>query len=101
MIVGVAFVASAVLGVRFAVPYSGSGQVLGQEVPPMRYPVYTDLPTRTSTVHKETCRYYVNRKSDRLPDNWWHGPYSSDQQAESQGWSKGVSRVRRCSVCMP
>ena len=31
----------------------------------MRYSVYTNLPTRTSTVHQETCKFYLNRKSDR------------------------------------
>ena len=68
----------------------------------MWYRVYTDLPTRTSMVHKETCKFFLNRKSRRLPDNWWHDrAYSSASEAESQGWSEGISEVRRCSVCRP
>ena len=65
----------------------------------MHYRVFTNLPTHTSTVHEETCTYFVNRKSRRLPDNWWHGPYSSASQAESRSWREGISEVRRCSVC--
>ena len=41
-------------------------------------------------------RYFVNRKSDRLPGNWWHFPYSS----ASRGRESGVEQryIQRSSL---
>ncbi len=59
--------------------------------------VYTDLPTGMSKIHKGYCRYYKNRKPDPLPDNWWHGPYSSSAEALAAPQNKG--RVMFAGCC--
>ncbi len=51
--------------------------------------VYTDLPTGMSKIHKASCRYYKNRKPNPLPDNWWHGPYSSEAGARAASQNRG------------
>ena len=41
------------------------------------YVVYVDDPTNRARVHRKTCRHYMNRKAERLPDNRWHeGPFT-------------------------
>ena len=59
--------------------------------------VYTDLPTGMSKIHKASCRYYKNRKPTPLPDNWWHGPYSSEAEARAARQNKG--RVVSAGCC--
>ena len=61
--------------------------------------VYTDLPTRQSTIHRATCRYYINRKPNPRDDNWWHGPYDSVQQATDHPDTRG--NVRKGGCCNP
>ena len=51
--------------------------------------VYTDLPTKASKIHKVPCYYPENRKPDPLPNNWWHGPYSSEAEALAAPQNKG------------
>ena len=67
------------------------------------FQVYTDHPTRTSTIHDEKCRYYLRRKpdEDRLPDNWWHGPYDTIEQAEAKARDQHTVHLRKCRVCSP
>ena len=61
--------------------------------------VYTDIPTRTSRIHKSSCYYYKNRATARRDDSWWHGPYASVQQAKSTIDAQDYVRV--CKVCNP
>ena len=61
--------------------------------------VYTDLPTRTSRIHKSSCYYYKNRATSRRDDNWWHGPYDSLQQAKQN--LDAQDKIRVCKVCNP
>ncbi len=63
------------------------------------YWVYTDVPTNMSRVHRESCRYYRDRKSTRQPDNYWHGPYESKEQAKSS--PKNFGPVLECGACNP
>ena len=43
--------------------------------------VYEDDPTNRARIHAATCRYYVNRKHGTRPDNRWHGPIASREEA--------------------
>ena len=61
------------------------------------YWVFTDKPTSRSTIHKESCRYYQNRRDTRRSDNWWHGPYVTREQARSS--PENVGQVRECGTC--
>lgn len=63
------------------------------------YMVYTDKPTKRTTIHDESCRFYRNRKATRRSDNWWHGPYASKEQARSS--SKNAGALHECGVCRP
>ena len=63
------------------------------------YRVYTDQTNKRSTIHDESCRYFQNRKSTRLSDNWWHGPYASKEQARSS--PKNVGALHECGACRP
>ena len=64
-----------------------------------RYRVYTDLTTKYSMIHRESGWCYRKRKRTLLPDNYWHGPYASKEQARSS--SKTVGQVRECGNCRP
>ena len=61
--------------------------------------VYSDKSTDQSKIHKETCRWFINRKSALLPDNWWHGPYESKDLARYS--QKNVGGVSLCGTCNP
>ena len=61
--------------------------------------VYTDEPTNVSRIHQHSCRYYQNRSSTRRSNNWWHGPYTSGEQARSSPENRG--EVRECGTCRP
>lgn len=43
--------------------------------------VYEDDPTNRARIHAATCRYYMNRKHGTRPDNRWHGPFASREEA--------------------
>lgn len=43
--------------------------------------VYEDDPTNRARIHAGTCRYYMNRKHGTRPDNRWHGPFASPEEA--------------------
>ncbi len=57
-----------------------------------KFYVYTD--GSNSKIHKGPCYHYENRKPDPLPDNWWHGPYSSEAEAEAKAWDATQNRGR-------
>ena len=63
------------------------------------YHVYTDQPTRKSTIHMETCRWFLGRRSSLRSDNWWHGPYMT--KAEAMSSNMNVGTVRECGTCHP
>ncbi len=65
----------------------------------MRYRVYTNWPTRRSTVHHETCGYYRHRRADSTENGEWHGPYERLYLAKASDQTTGD--VRECSVCAP
>ena len=60
--------------------------------PSLEYHVYTDIPTRRTRVHSESCQYYRNRKDQTLDDNYWHGPYATVDEAISASRSDPDTR---------
>ena len=69
----------------------------------MRYYVYTDQVEHISRVHVEVegggCGAYERRKKDRLPDNWWSGPYATALDAACAGWAEKIETVTLCKIC--
>lgn len=46
--------------------------------------VKEDDPTNRARIHAATCSYYVNRQRPTRPDNRWHGPFASLEEAETK-----------------
>ena len=65
-----------------------------------QFAIYEDDPTNRARIHRADCRWYVNRKDERLPDNrWYHGFYTlKDAESAMSDLSKRDSR--RCGHCM-
>ena len=72
-------------------------------VPTGEYHVYTDIPTRRSRIHQESCSYYRNRKEQTLDDNYWHGPYTTVTEAAEASRSDRDTRwdPLPCGHCRP
>ena len=50
-----------------------------------QYVIYVDDPTNRSRIHKIDCRWYINRKEERLSDNYWlHGPYTLEKATDTE-----------------
>ena len=49
------------------------------------------------------CRHYLKRKpgKGRLPNNWWHDPYDTINQAEVGARDHHIIHVRKCRTCSP
>ena len=62
--------------------------------------VYTDLATKYSRIHKALHDggggRYEKRKRCSKPDNWWHGPYSTLEDAEAAAIGTKTSKVEVC-----
>ena len=70
----------------------------------MRYWVYEDDPTNRAIVHKDWCRfcnYGYGLRGRRLPDNRWHGPFESVEDAFAKARSTGRRENRGCKICAP
>ena len=68
----------------------------------MAFVVYSDYEARRSTIHRDSCNRYANRKGNLLPSNAWLGTYPTVEDAETearQGFR--TINVRRCLVCSP
>ena len=68
---------------------------------PITYWVYEDIPTSRARIHKETCKYVINRKPNPLPDNWWSGPYKNKARAWGKVLAARRSDVGECKICRP
>ena len=66
----------------------------------MQYVVYVDDPTNHARVHQSTCRWYVNRKPSRLPDNRWLGSFDSVEEAIDIGADAGKRDYDFCGHCI-
>jgi len=64
------------------------------------YVVYEDDPTDRARIHLDTCRHYLNRKPDPLPDNRWHGPFPSLEKAWAVVRSPGKRDISECGHCL-
>ena len=64
--------------------------------------VYADLPTRRSRIHRDSCRFYRNRKEQTLDVNYWHGPYVTVADAAEASRSDPDTRwdAAPCSHCL-
>ncbi len=68
------------------------------------YWVYEDDPTNRARVHKATCGYCNQGRGlhgSRLPDNRWHGPFLTREEAYSRLRATGRSNADGCKVCNP
>ena len=69
----------------------------------MTYRVYEDDLTNRARIHKAGCnRCNDGRgiKGERLPDNRWHGPYRSKQEAINRALETGRQDARGCWFCL-
>ena len=69
----------------------------------MSYYIHTDQVEHISKVHVEVacggCGAYERRKEERLPDNWWCGPYATALDAAFAGWAGKIDTVTLCKKC--
>ncbi len=68
------------------------------------YWVYEDRPTSRTRIHKSTCRFCNDGKGlhgSRLPDNKWHGPFESEENAIGIALDTGHSDISGCGSCLP
>ena len=69
----------------------------------MTYWVYEDGPTNRARVHRATCNCCNDGKGvkgSRLPDNRWHGPFGTEQEAIDRALSTGRLDARGCWFCL-
>ena len=69
----------------------------------MNYWVYEDDPTKRVRIHVAYCtRCNDGRgmKEARLPDNRWHGPFVTDQEAIDHALKTGHMDARGCWFCL-
>lgn len=69
----------------------------------MEYWVYEDNPTNRVRVHKAACgrcNHGQGMKGSRLPDNRWHGPFSTKQFAISRALRTGRLDAKGCWFCL-
>lgn len=70
----------------------------------MRWWVYEDDPTKRVRVHESTCAYCRDGRGlhgSRLPDNRWHGPFATREEATATALSTGRADARGCGACLP
>ncbi len=58
--------------------------------------VYEDDITNRARIHFEPSDCYQKRKASRRPDNRWHGPYASLEEAWAKVRETGKSDVGEC-----
>ena len=67
----------------------------------MAYVVYHSYPRRRSLIHREDCRFYLNRL---LPDDQatgrWEGPFETFESAEESapGFQRSVTPCKQCMI---
>ena len=68
----------------------------------MDYWVYEDDPTNRVSIHKAACRRCKEgqrKKGSRLPDNRWHGPFGTEQEAIKMALETGRRHAKGCWFC--
>ena len=66
----------------------------------MAYAIYEDDATNRARIHVVTCLYYVKRKPFCLPDNRWHGPFPSLEDAWVKAKATGKRNLAKCKICL-
>lgn len=62
--------------------------------------IYEDDPTNRARIHSESCPYYRNRKRDTRPDNRWHGPFASLEEAKVRVRALNKRDAGVCQHCL-
>ena len=69
----------------------------------MDYWVYEDHPTNRVRIHKAACsrcKEGQGIKGSRLPDNRWHGPFGTEQEAIKVALETGRRDAKGCWFCL-
>ena len=65
----------------------------------MGYSIYEDRATSRAVIHRESCQYFINRKSETLPDNRWHEGFETKDEATRRAQRTGCRYVGECRHC--
>ena len=71
---------------------------------PTSYWVYEDRPTNRVRIHKAACKFCNDGRGlhgSRLPDNEWHGPFETLENATDKALETGRSDIGGCGSCLP
>ena len=69
----------------------------------MNYWVYEDDTTNRVRIHKAACsrcKEGQGMKRARLPDNRWHGPFKTEQEAIDVSLETGRRDAKGCWFCL-
>lgn len=65
-----------------------------------QFVIYEDDPTNRARIHRVNCRFYVNRKQERLPDNRWYSGFYSLEDADAARLELGKRDSGSCKICV-
>ncbi|MCY3646451.1 MAG: hypothetical protein OXH07_05720 [Chloroflexi bacterium] len=70
----------------------------------MNWWVYEDDATSWARVHRAICAHCNDGRGHygtRRPDNRWHGPFPTREEAIEKALSTGKRDVKGCGTCLP